>query len=454
MNRTLLDIVREVILEHALVEKKDTIVIAMSGGIDSTVLFHLFLALCKDFDLHLAVAHCNYGLRGTESDEDEHFVRSLAEENNIQFFCKKIFFKENEQHSLQERAREIRYHFFQEIASSTSYKKIATGHTLNDNAETVLFNFLRGSGVRGLCGIPLVRKNIIRPLLYVSRTLITEYVNERSLAFRTDSSNAANEYTRNIVRNQLVPLIEREINPNVQHTLFRESRMFFALEDYLQTQYEALYLLAVQCSQQNEIIVETSVLKREAKFLQQYFFYNFARNIIQTEVSYSRVENLLKFSESETGSSFDLTNAIRVYRDRGRLIFCRNNTSEEFNIPVEIGKEYRFLNFVFSSHETDMRSVTFQKNPFIEYIDAEKLKNKLVLRQWNEGEYFYPLGMKGKKKVSDFFTDEKIPKHQKRVLPILASDGNIVWICGKRLDERYKLTKTTTRVVQLEFSEL
>jgi len=454
MNRTLLDIVREVILEHALVEKNDTIVIAMSGGIDSTVLFHLFLALRKEYDLQLAVAHCNYGLRGNESDEEENFVRSLTEENNVPFFCKKVFLKENERHSIQERARKIRYNFFQEITTSTSFKKIATGHTLDDNAETILFNFLRGSGVLGLCGIPLIRKNIIRPILYVNRKTITDYAVKHSVAFCTDSSNVTNDYTRNIVRNQLVPLIEKEINSNVQHTLFRESKLFNDLEEYLQMQYEVLSNSAVQLQQHGEVFVEISLLKREAKFLQQYFFYNFVRNFSRTEVTYLLVENLVKFLDAETGSSFVLTSDVRVLNDRGKLIFSREETNDELNISVEIGKEYRFLNFVFLSSETDIRSIAFQKNACVEYVDADTLNNKLFLRTWNEGEYFYPLGLKGKKKVSDYFTDEKIPIHKKHAIPILVSDGNIVWICGKRLDERFKITDVTTRVAKLEFFEL
>jgi len=455
MNHSFIHRIQEHITERSILSQNEKILVAVSGGIDSVVLFHALFSLKEKLQYSLAIAHYNFCLRGKESDEDEVFVKTIAEKYNIPFFAERENLLINSSASIQERARELRYNFFQQIANKFSYTKIATGHNENDNVETVLFNFFRGSGVRGLSGIPIQRENIIRPLLICSRKEIEDYANENQLSFRTDSSNEKNIYSRNVIRNVIIPEVEETINANVRQTLERTSLLFSDLENYLQYELKKLSKLIIVSNNDNESIISLPILLSQPKFLQEYFFYNFLSELLQKEISHSLIDNVTKFCKNETGSTLSIGENISLLKNRDHLIFSKSITeSNEFCYSIELNKHYDFRVFMFRTEVMNEKNVSLSQTSAIEFIDADLLNEELCLRNWSVGDYFYPLGMNGKKKVSDFFIDEKVSRFEKYSIPILETNGKIIWICGKRIDNRFKITEKTKRIAKLEFKNL
>ncbi|MBI3765511.1 MAG: tRNA lysidine(34) synthetase TilS [Ignavibacteriales bacterium] len=441
--------------QRELFEHGGTIIMAVSGGVDSMVMLHAVCALQKEWKLTLAVAHFNHQLRGKESEEDESFVRSCARERGLECYIERTdtaAVAEAKKLSVQEAARELRYAFFNKLRTSLGFDRVATAHHADDNAETILFNLIRGAGVHGLAGIQALRNDlsVIRPLLFATREDIEQYATSHSVRYREDSTNAKADYTRNFLRQTLIPLIRENINPNLTATLNRNSDLLTQLDRYVEEESRKILEEVIDQRSKNTIVVNLIRLHAQPVFLQQYVLLHLGRQFASTEIDFSTVRVMLNISHAETGSSCSITKDVSVYRDREYLKLVRTHSQPQFRYHVEPNKTYQFERFVFAS--STVSDVTFSDNPHIEYIDADRVARELIIRTWHEGDWFIPLGMHEKKKLSDFFVDQKIPLVEKRTIPIVVSNNDIVWVCGKRLDDRYKITAHTHNILKLEYA--
>lgn len=450
----LLPQVQQFIRDYRLLQKGEKVIAAVSGGIDSVVMLDVLLELQESLKLEIVVAHFNHQLRGKESDEDEEFVRELCAKRNIECYVERAntaAVAESRRLSMQEAARDLRYDFFVKLLSSSGFDKIATAHNADDNAETMLFNMFRGAGVSGLAGIPVWRKDVsvVRPLLVCTRSEIETYARERRLPFRVDSSNAQSDYSRNFLRNTIIPALKENINPNLVGTLQRMGEIFAELNDYLVTEANQTFERVLLQDSPTETIVNISALHAQPEFMQEYLLLLIGRKFSQTNIEFSTVKAMVKVSHAETGASCSIGKDSVLFRDRDRLVFRHTIPVNSFSHKIELNRKYDFEYFQFSSAVVEERGK--EVNGSIEYIDADRLGENLLVRSWMNGDWFRPLGMEGKKKLSDFFIDEKVPVYEKHSIPLLESDGEIVWVCGKRLDDRFKVTKRTRRILRVEY---
>ncbi|HEY4611679.1 MAG TPA: tRNA lysidine(34) synthetase TilS [Bacteroidota bacterium] len=430
------------------------VLLAVSGGVDSMTMLHLFAQLQPRWKLTLGIAHVNHQLRGDESDSDEAFVRAAAESFGFPFFIARVDtlgYAHQNTMGKQEAARELRYRFFEEARQQAGAGVVATAHNADDNAETVLMNALRGSGVHGLAGIPIRREqgNIIRPLLFAYRNEIEKYARENGVTFRNDSSNESIAYTRNQLRLNVIPLLERSLEINVAQSLNRISAVMREVEGTLNSEVGSVLKDVVRDDQPGTVVDIPSLL-RQSPLVQDELVLSVFRKL-GVEPQAEKIFHVLELCSGQTGRALTLSRSVVVYHDRDRLVFAPPAQPRAFELPVEIGKRYQLPDFTFASELTDTLPTEFHRSPTQALIDSAQVGAKLVLRNWKPGDWFVPLGMNGKKKLSDFFVDAKVPLFEKQRIPVLESDGDIVWVCGYRLDERFKVTQRTATVVQLQY---
>lgn len=441
-----------------LIEERNKLIAAVSGGVDSVVLLDLLAKEQDAFGLSVIVAHFNFQLRGAESDDDEAFVSARARHYGFELYVERAdtaSYAASKKIGIQEAARLLRYEFFDKLLLSSGFDRIATAHNADDNAETILLNTFRGAGVAGLSGIPVYRadRRIIRPLLFAERKDIEAYAAAEHLAYRTDSSNATDAYTRNFIRHAIVPLVRERINPDVVTTLSRSADLFRELEAYLKFTARASYELVVVKDSTLELQLSIPRLRSNPTLIQQYIIMLAAEQFANRKLESDQVHNILDLTDGLTGSWVPIDKEHMVFRDRDHLVFRRQEDIGEFRFTVLPCHQYWFPHFSFSSEiVTDVQVPPNGKD--VEYVDADKIAGQeLILRSWADGDAFIPLGMRSKKKISDYFVDAKIPLYLKRLVPILETRaGEVVWVCGHRIDERFKVTADTRRVLKLHFS--
>ena len=438
-----------------LAREGDSIVLAVSGGIDSTVMAHLFAELLPRWNLRLFIAHVNHQLRGEESAGDEAFVQNLAASLKIPFFVERVNVIELMQGariSKQGAARQLRYDALESIRLRVAASSVATAHQADDNAETVLLNALRGTGVRGLAGIPVRRNpgNIIRPLLFARRSEIETYAAERSIPYREDSSNRSLEYKRNYLRHKVFPELESSGQFDVVPSLNRMSRLMRQLDELLTSEVHVVFSGIFSQDEKGDADLDITKLLSKPEYLREGIVLEVLRRL-GTEVDAEKVLRILELCSLTTGSRLQLSKDLHVYRDRGKLHFVRPREEPTMHQPVALGNNYTIEEFRLSLSLPLSTPPTLGGTPGVEYVDAGKLGDRLLVRSWQDGDWFIPLGMKEGKKISDYFVDEKIALFEKKHIPILESNGDIVWICGRRLDERFKVTTQTRSVIRLEF---
>lgn len=407
------------------------LLLAVSGGIDSMVLMHLFQQLNYD----ISIAHCNFQLRGEESNEDENFVKSEAEKFKIpNYFIRfdtENYSKENKL-STQLAARKLRYDWFQEIIS-LGFDYILTAHHLDDNVETFLINFIRGTGLEGLTGIPAQNGNIIRPLLPFSREEIENYAKENQIQWREDSSNASDKYFRNKLRHDIVPKL-KELN-----TGFLDS--FQNTLNHLQ-QAESLVNDASKLIYEKVVVVKDNQLEIHLKPLLE--FQNYKAYLYQWLKNYgfSAWYDIYELVEAQSGKQV-FSETYFLLKDREKLILSKRKLTtkkEGFIIESITSKVNIPLKLTFSKVVN-----IFETNSNCIFVDEDKIKFPLTIRKWQEGDYFYPAGMNGKKKLSKYFKDEKYSLIDKENQWLLCSENQIIWVIGKRADNRYIAHETTTQ---------
>ena len=461
-SRTFVTRFHEYSRQRRLIEERTKIIAAVSGGVDSVVLLDLLAKEVEALGLIIIVAHFNHQLRGEESNGDELHVAQLARHYGFDHYVERAQTEEYARHhklGIQEAARNLRYSFFEGLLLSSGFDRIATAHNADDNAETMLMNLFRGAGVQGLSGIPVFREDrkIIRPLLFASRFDIEQYALHEQLTYREDSSNEKDQYTRNYLRHHILPLVKEHVNPNVVQTLHRSSELFRELEAFLSYSAKQSFELMVAKKTREEMHVSIPRLRGNPVLLQQYVVMLACEQFAGRQLEYEQVNSILDLTEGLTGSWVSISKDYVVFRDRENLVFRKAEQPLDFRVTIQPNHRYEFARFQFSSEAIDGNAARLgTSNGDTEYVDADRLKEEsLVLRSWGDGDAFVPLGMKAKKKISDFFVDAKIPIYEKHQIPILETkEGEVVWVCGQRIDDRFKVTGETKRMLKLEFSRM
>ncbi|MFC0317722.1 MULTISPECIES: tRNA lysidine(34) synthetase TilS [Olivibacter] len=429
--------------EHDLISREQRTLLAVSGGRDSVLMVHLF-AKAK---LPFGIAHCNFQLRGQHADADEELVSNLAAEMEVPLFVKRfdtIAYARKQGISIEMAARALRYEWFEQIRLDQHYRYIALAHHQNDSVETVLLNLTRGTGIAGLHGILPKRGVLIRPLLFLTREEVTQTVLERNLVYREDESNFSTDYLRNKIRLEVVPRL-KEINPSLERTFQENSRRFEEMETLLKNYSEQLRKKLFVETTSNTYQIELKALQ-ELKPLRTLLYelfrpYQFLPEVLDDLVSIWQNDN-------RTGKQF--------FSDSYKLLLDRENLILQKKEPVDLPHQFLQPNQAVICQGFHLTVKLVEKpvkmNEFGKVaVDADKLLFPLLVRSWQEGDWFKPLGMKGKKKLSDFFISLKISRFHKKEIPLLVNgNGDIVWVVPHRMDDRYKITDKTKKVAILE----
>jgi tRNA(Ile)-lysidine synthase len=430
------------IKKNTLFRKQNRILLAVSGGIDSMVMSHLFIKLGTD----TGIAHCNFCLRGKESDEDEELVRNFASENKIPFYAIRFRTKEyalKKGISVQMAARELRYEWFEKIRQEHNFDYIAVAHNLNDNIETLLINLTRGTGITGLSGMKPSSNKIIRPLLYATRLKIEEYCNDHSITFREDKSNAETKYIRNKIRHLVIPVL-KEINPSIEETLNETAEKLSGIDEIL-----SVYIDGIRS--------QTSIKKGTAAIFNIEKLKNLRNNkavIFELFSPYGVTGpasgDLLRLLAGRTGKQI-FTKTHRILRNRNDLLVSPLETERHEYFEINSIEDFLLVPGIESAEIISTnRSFRISRKQSVACIDFEKISFPVLIRGWKKGDSFFPLGMKKKKKLSDYFIDKKFSLVRKEQTLILESGGNIAWIIGERLDDRFKVTGLTSRILRIE----
>ncbi len=431
--RTMLDQFKQYIAQNFPELLNGKTLLAISGGVDSMVLLHL----CHFLKLDFAVAHCNFQLRDKESDLDEELVANFCKKNNIPYFVERfdtMQIVERRKISIQIAARELRYNWFKQICIDHNYQFIATAHNLDDQAETFLINFTRGTGIDGLVGIPERNENIIRPLLNFSRNKILNYATENKVEWREDQSNATTKYLRNKMRHLVLPVLKEE------NTEFLKS--FLNTLDHLkQTQLlanDAVAFFEKECVQIVEDQLEIDLDKTQNFNSNKYYLLH-----VLKRYGFDSLNEIEKICSSEAGKMLK-NNQFTILKDRNKLIvFKEKSTSNDIYC---INSKEDVLNLPFFMNILEVEKEEFNANLSTIFVNSNLLQWPLVLRRKKIGDVFRPFGMGGMKKVSKFFKDEKLSKIQKENTWILENgDGKIIWIVGLRADDRFKITNANQK---------
>jgi tRNA(Ile)-lysidine synthase len=420
------------IITNHLFNKSDQLLVACSGGCDSVVLVHLL----KQLLFKISIAHCNFQLRGAESDRDEAFVQNLAQELNIPFYVQKMDTKQYElEHKVntQIAARELRYNWFATLQNANTnqpFTFILTAHHANDNIETVFMNFCKGTGINGMHGILPKNKNIIRPLLFAKRIDLENYAMQNAINFIQDSSNESSKYSRNFIRNEVVPLLQQkypQIEDNINHNIEK-----FKEVEILYTEAIALKKKKIVAYKNNEIHIPIFKLVKEKAY--RTVLYEIIRDY---NFSSKQLIEVIKLMDAEN-SKYIHSTTHTIIKNRNWLIITPIVTEQSQHILIhQLDKKIVFENGMVVIENKIANLIEI--NNSIAQINPDKLEYPLVLRKWKDGDYFYPLGMMKKKKVSRFLIDLKLSKPEKDKVWILESNQKIIWVVGYRIDERYKV---------------
>lgn len=416
--------------------KEKKLLLAVSGGIDSMVLVYLL----KQLQFDIAVAHCNFQLRGNESNGDENFVKSICDSLSIPLFVQKFDtkqFAEDYKLSIQLAARKLRYDWFYELLEKKNFDYLLTAHHLDDSLETFLINLSRGTGLDGLTGIPAQNDKIFRPLLPFSREEIENYAKENNLKWREDSSNASDKYLRNKLRHDIIPVL-KGLNTNILASFEKTIENLKQSQSLVEDASKLVYKMVVEESDAllNINLKELLKLPNYTAYLYQWLH----------QFGFTAWNDIKDLVHAQSGKQvFSEHYVLLKNRDYLILSVRINEQEDEVFYLVKNQKDVKIPLNMSICNVSDISNA----NPNCIFVDVDKLQFPLMIRKWNKGDYFYPFGMKGKKKLSKYFKDEKLSLVDKANQWLLCSDSQIVWVIGKRQDERFKVETNTTNIVQI-----
>jgi tRNA(Ile)-lysidine synthase len=433
--------------DHALFQPEERILLAVSGGLDSVVMAHLF----QQSGFRFAIAHCNFSLRDAESDADADFVRDLAGTFGVEYFVERFEtaeFAAKHKYGIQEAARLLRYNWFEELRKKHQFDCISTAHHSDDSVETFFVNLTRGAGIAGLRGVPLKNGYVIRPLLFATKKEIRAYAHTGQLSFREDSSNASDKYLRNRIRHAVLPVLE-ELNPSIRKTVLKDMQHLadagFVLHRLIEEQ-KKMYLHSDPSG--FHILLKDLADKEPLRF----YLFEWLKGYGFKESAILNLAEVLKKKE-HAGKIFLSADYILLV-ERDRISVRKNEPDTPNEYALDRIKAVYSLPFELSTDLIEASAVwPIPDDASQAFLDVAKLEFPLLLRKWKEGDRFQPLGMKGSKLLSDFFADNKFSLTMKEATWVLESGGNIVWLLGHRLDDRYKLEPGAKEVFRVRLGE-
>ncbi|MBW6411154.1 tRNA lysidine(34) synthetase TilS [Clostridium weizhouense] len=460
MNKKVLSYIKD----NKLIKNGDKILVAFSGGPDSLCLLNILIELKNKLNIKIGAAHLNHLLRGKDAFKDEEFVKNICEENDIPCYIKRVDINKYAKEyrlSSEMAGRNARYDFFQEILDSKDFNKIATAHNANDQAETILFRLIRGTGLEGLGGIKVCRENkIIRPILCLSRKEVEQYILDKKLNPRIDKTNFEKIYNRNKIRLDIIPYIKQNFNEDIVQTLNRMSLLIqkdnafierIALKAYNKycNRIDGDFLLNKELFSEEDSIITRVVRKALVEISESCY-----------DFEMKHIYDILELFKKETGKVIDLPKSIcaeNIYGDiklrknlKNRVISIKNeiklNKNDLQNKIIEFNG-YNIKMSILANTSSD--ELNLNESNLIKYFNFDKIDSIISVRTRLVGDKFMPLGMKGKKKIKDIFIDMKIPKEDRDNIPLICFDNNIAWIATLRVAENYKVTKNTKNILKI-----
>ena len=448
-------------IENKIFSQRDKILIGVSGGADSIALLNVFYHLRPKYNFTILVAHINYNLRGEESDGDELFVKKYCFERNIALVIKNV--KLNANSDFENQAREIRFSFFNKLAESYGMNKIAVGHNKKDQAETMIFKLFRGSGYTGLRGILPIDGKIIHPLLKCSREEIVGYLIKKNLSWREDRTNKENNYTRNKIRNQLMPWIAENINSNFIEKLSIGAEIFAETDEILNDISNKKYKKILLKSNDDYIELSLSKLKLLKPTLRFYIFRKVFKELSGSEKDFyhQNFEEIESIIESDGSKMVMLPKKIIVLKEYDALKFFPEKSFKK--VDLNNSKKISSLRHLFTFEDYRISMKIYKKLPKkrylfedknIVYLDLDKTSFPLIIRHRQPGDRFIPLGMKHSKKLKDFFIDEKVSKFERDKVLLFCDNEKILWVAGYRLHNDVAITSKTNKILRIKIEKI
>lgn len=445
-NNAFVERVRKTIRQNQMIVNKDYVLVGLSGGADSIALAYVLFLLSKEMGFQVIAVHVNHMLRGNDSDADEAFVLHFCQKHEIKCerFKKDILSFANEQKlSIEQAGRKYRQFCFEETSKKYSNSVIATGHHQNDLVETFFINLFRGSSSSGLAGMDYVSDlGYIKPLLDVSRHEIEAFIKEKALGYCVDQSNFEVDYTRNKIRNELIPYIEENINPSIQKTICKTSDLMRLEKQYWAEKSLALFLQYCHVDDQGMcVMIEKEKLDALCLLEKHHLIRRMLQKLLGNveDITYKHIQAVVNLNQ--TGKKLNLSRGVLAYLTSNRLILTVPNLSigesqnkTSFNVLPMTIKAYK-------------ENINVYQASNVIAVDEKKICGHLSLRKRQDGDRFMPLGMTHLKKLKDFFIDQKIPQMERDLIPLLCDEEKIIWVCGYRQDERTRISKTTENIL-------
>lgn len=447
-----------------LIKRNDRILVALSGGPDSVCLLKVLYDLRDTLEIEVAAAHVNHMLRGQDAENDEVFTKNLCDKLNIEYYCKKVDIdsiskKNSISHELA--GRQERYKFFEELSSEKGFNKIAVAHNLNDNAETVLMRIMRGTGLDGLIGIKVKRDDkIIRPILCLTRKEIERFIEERKLETCLDKSNFERDYSRNKVRLDILPYMEKNFNEDVIESINRMSAILSIDNDYIENQSEQLFDKYVD-NKGKRLVISKEIFIEHMALLSRVI----RKSLIVSSgnsmnFEFKHINQIIDLQKSETGKQISLPNNIVAENSYGNINFKRVDSEDREEISEEFVKKHALdgCEKIFVDYSIKLEKILnknnkqISNNDLIKYFDYDKIKEGMLIRKRINGDKFRPLGMKGSKKLKDIFIDLKVPREDRDITPLICFDNEIAWIVGYKVSESYRVTNETNNILKISIS--
>jgi len=438
--------------ENKLIDRGDKILVAISGGPDSVFLMHFLKKFDKMLKIELGAVHINHMMRGKSSDADEEFCRELSLNLKLKLFSlrKNVkAFSRKSKISIEEAGRIIRYAEFDKVMKKFGANKLATAHNCSDNAETVLLNLIKGTGLKGISGIPVKRGYIIRPILGLNKAEILEYLKRHRIEFKIDESNLSENFERNYLRLKIIPSIKERLNPELEKSLLNSSKNFRSVLSFIEKKKD------VEVGKTFEFINDELRFKIKRfglidKELRSYYLKNTVEDKFNVQLTFRDIKNIIHLINKEPGKKINLSNNLTAFNERVSIRISRNKEKDTFEaITLHEGDEVNTNDRILSVKLFNKIPEKFLGNGIKEYISADKLKGNFILRRWKAGDRFVPFGFKGTKKISDFLNEQKIPTSKKEEQLVLTYRNKIVWVVGLRIDDRFRITNNTKKVFEL-----
>ncbi|MGO1469418.1 MAG: tRNA lysidine(34) synthetase TilS [Tissierella sp.] len=452
------------ICKYNMIDKGDNIVLGLSGGHDSIVLLHMLLYAQKKLSFNLILAHVNHGVRGEDALRDEMFVRNLSKRLDLQYFSTKVDMigvAKEKNISEEEAGRELRYDFFRSIIKKLGKGKIAVAHNRKDQAETLIMRIMRGTGIDGLKGMDFKIGDIIRPILDIDRWEIEKYIEDNNIETVLDRTNLETIYTRNKVRLELIPYIEKNFNPNIIDTLFRLSENAKLDSEFLEKYTNDRYESSLKRRTDKSKVFDYNIFKDEELSIKKRIIRKSIENLNNSlqGIEHIHISSVIElFSRKETGKMINLPNDI-VARISYDDLIIEKNKENEFNSFNSLEKNLIIGENILKEHNVELTLEVFNKKDIVlerqsknvKYFDYDKIIDGIFIRKRKPGDRFVPFGMKGSKKLKDYFIDEKVPRQLREKIPLLVDGKNIIWVIGYRTNEIYKVDENTKTILKIKY---